>query len=288
MGDFTLLCRPAMLPAKLMRIRSRIPAALLGLVAAVSAVCTASAVTIWPVGDSLTSGFNVAGAYRTQLHADLVAAGTTVNFVGSSTADASGPLTAAGQTRHDGHSGWFIADTAAAVDNGRGIFDRVSTWFPALSDTPDVILLMIGTNDLNQGNLVASAPSRLDSLLTRLETLSPDARIIVASIPAAEENNIYKNPAVTNLDGSIRSYNTSVENLVASHASLGRNVEFLDVYSAMSPADLSSDGLHFSQAGYNKLGSLWAESVLVPEPSAAALFAAGVLGGVFRRRRVAE
>lgn len=262
----------------------RIPAALVGFVAVISA---ASAVTIWPVGDSLTSGFNVAGAYRTQLYADLTAAGETVNFVGSSTADASAPLTTAGETHHDGHSGWFIADAATStVDNNKGILDNVGAWFPALSHTPDVILLMIGTNDMNQGNFVASAPSRLNTLLNRLEILAPEARIIVASIPAATETNRYKNPTVTNLDGSIRSYNSSIENLVTTHAGLGRKVEFLDVYSVMTLDDLTSDGLHFSQAGYNKLGTVWAEAILVPEPSAAVLVAAGVGVGLCRRRRV--
>lgn len=47
----------------------------------------AQAVTIWTIGDSLTSGFTVAGAYRTQLYNALNQAGEPVALVGSATND---------------------------------------------------------------------------------------------------------------------------------------------------------------------------------------------------------
>jgi lysophospholipase L1-like esterase len=242
------------------------------------------AVTIWTVGDSLTSGFTAAGAYRTSLYSALTQTGESVNLVGSSTNDASAALTAAGQTRHDGHSGWFIADTASSsIDNGKGIYENVQSWHSSIP-SPEVILLMIGTNDLNRNNSATTASNRFALLLSRLEGLNPAARIIVGSVPKASETNSYKDASVTNLNASINSYNSAISSVVSAHANGGKNVEFLDVNAAMTLADLGSDGLHFTQAGYDKLGGLWANAVLVPEPGIPMLLVVGALL-VWKRRR---
>lgn len=243
-------------------------------------MCPASAVTIWPVGDSLTSGFTTAGAYRSQLHRRLVAAGMEAEFVGSASNDASAYLTGVGETNHDGHSGWFIADTSASIDNNRGVFDKVPDWFSVIPE-PDVILLMIGTNDINHNLGVPAAPSRFNTLLRRLVILAPDARIIAASIPPAEEDNRFKDPSMVGLDAAIRNYNAGVETMAARYDS----VEFLDVYAAMDLSDLNSDGLHFSAAGYDKLGDLWADVLIVPEPGAGILLFLATAGSFLRRRR---
>lgn len=258
----------------------------LGVLFAVSAtVMSAAAVVIWPVGDSLTSGFTRAGAYRTQLYTNLANTGMPVDFVGSATNDSTMLLTTAGEANHDGHSGWFIADTAAGTtDNDKGIYDSVQGWYAAIAP-PGVILLMIGTNDLNGNNSVSTAPARFELLLARLETLSPTARIIVGSVPKASETNTYKNAAVTALNTSINTYNSSIRGIVDTHAANGKKVEFLDVNAAMTLTDLGSDGLHFSQAGYDKLGNLWAGAVLAPEPGSAMLLAASGLTALCRRRR---
>ena len=266
------------------RVEMKTRLKILMVIGAAATAFPASAVTIWPVGDSLTSGFTRPGAYRPQLYTTLTNAGQAVDFVGSATNDATTLLTTAGETHHDGHSGWFIADAASSsIDNGKGIYDNVQSWHASIAP-PGVILLMIGTNDLNQGNLVAGAADRFEQLLTRLETLEPTARIIVGSVPKASETNTYKNPAVTGLNDSINSYNTSLLAIVEDHAANGKKVEFLDVNAAMTLADLGSDGLHFSQAGYDKLGNLWANAVLIPEPGSIVLLGMGASLMALRRR----
>ncbi|MES2474999.1 MAG: GDSL-type esterase/lipase family protein [Verrucomicrobiota bacterium] len=259
------------------------PKHLLAILAAMSAT-PAWAVTIWPIGDSLTSGFTVAGAYRPSLYNNLIRAGEPVTFVGSSTADATTTLTTTGQFRHDGHSSWFIADTpGSSMDNGKGLYESVQSWHATIP-SPQVILLMIGTNDLNLNNSVSTASGRFALLLSRLEGLSPSARIIVGAVPKASETNRYKDASVTTLNASIQSYNNSISAVVAAHAANGKKVEFLDVNAAMTLADLGSDGLHFSQAGYNKLGSLWASAVLIPEPNTLLLLLLSLFCMGIRRR----
>jgi hypothetical protein len=59
---------------------------------------------VMPLGDSITKGAP-AGAYRDPLFALLKNGGYTFKFVGSLTENPTAALTAAGQDRHEGHSG---------------------------------------------------------------------------------------------------------------------------------------------------------------------------------------
>src|SRR5436305_15244721 len=61
-------------------------------------------VRVMPLGDSITDGITVPGAYRIGLWQRLVAGGYTVDFVGSLS---NGPASL-GDHDHEGHSGWRI------------------------------------------------------------------------------------------------------------------------------------------------------------------------------------
>ncbi|WP_234009924.1 GDSL-type esterase/lipase family protein, partial [Streptomyces sp. SA3_actF] len=100
-------------------------------------------VRVMPLGDSLTDGFTPCpGGYRIGLWRRLAEAGYTVDFVGSL---ANGPAEL-GDHDHEGHSGWRIDQLDAQLDG----------WLAATS--PRTVLLLIGTNDLNQNHDVANAP----------------------------------------------------------------------------------------------------------------------------------
>lgn len=249
---------------------------------------------IWLVGDSITSGFTVAGAYRPRLYTDLTAAGDTFLFVGSATNDSTTLLNNAGQNHQDGHSGYAIA--TAPNTNGtirQGIYDHVNDYYSTVVSTqgvPNTILLMIGTNDINSNIDPLNAPARLDLLVTRMMGLDPTAHLLIASIAPAKQGNTYMDAAMTNLDASIRAYNAAIPGIVAAHDALGQNVSFVDMYAALTLADLGSDGLHPTAAGYAKIGDTWAAAILaVPEPSTYALMLGGIVlvGGAARRRRSA-
>ena len=52
---------------------------------------------------------------------------------------------------------------------------------------PDVILLIIGTNDIAQGHNLDTAPDRLKGLIDELFHHRPQAQIFVGSIPPIDE-----------------------------------------------------------------------------------------------------
>ena len=111
-------------------------------------------VRILPLGDSITDGVPVAGGYRAPLYQLLTNAGFKVDFVGNLSNNSAAGLP---DPNHEGHSGYRIDQ----IDAG------FLGWINAVAD-PDVILLLIGTNDYGQGQDTAHATNRLDHLISRI------------------------------------------------------------------------------------------------------------------------
>ncbi|ROP35938.1 GDSL-type esterase/lipase family protein [Saccharothrix texasensis] len=212
-------------------------AAALTLVAgAVLAVGTAQAdsgVKVMPLGDSITDGFNVPGGYRVDLWQKLVAGGRTVDFVGSMT---NGPA-GLGDRNHEGHSGWTIAQ----------IDSNITNWLRTY--TPRTILLHIGTNDMYGGD-PGGAPQRLATLVDRITSLAPNAELFVATIVPLSSG-----------DATVRAFNATIPPLVQSRAGAGKKVHLVDMYRALTTADLA-DGVHPNAGGYSKMATAWYNALL--------------------------
>ncbi len=194
-------------------------------------VAPVTARRVMPLGDSITDGYNIPGGYRTPLLPGLTAAGLPTDFVGSAQ---NGPSALADRD-HEGHSGWRIDEIAGQVD---GWLDRAQ---------PDVILLMIGTNDMIQNRDVGGAPTRLGALLDRIAARRPSATVIVASLPPLSDRA---------QDARARTFNAALPGLVSTRAAQGRRVKFVDASARLTLADLA-DGVHPNAAGYAKLAELW-------------------------------
>jgi len=200
---------------------------------------------VMPLGDSITEG---GGAYRTRLWQNLQAGGYTVDFVGSGS---NGPSTL-GDRDHEGHSGWRIAQ----------IDSQISGWLAATN--PRTVLLHIGTNDVGQNDNLSQAPARLSALIDKIRTGAPNADVFVASIiPFADPT----------AEARVRTYNAAIPGVVASK---GSKVHFVDMHATFTAADLSSDGIHPSQAGADKMGDVWYAALLKVPGSIGASSTTGV------------
>jgi len=216
---------------------------------------------IWLLGDSITYGAGHAGGYRDPLCRDLTARGCTFKFVGTLTSNSTQLLSEAGQTHHDGHSGYTIADaTDISGKPRRGLYQSVDSWCRELA-RPNLILLMIGTNDLNIDYRIDTAPHRLDLLVTRLFGHYPDARLLIATLPDAEQNNRYRHGATENYAMAVRDYNAGIAAVVTKHRAMGQAVSLVPMHPALTLADLR-DGLHPKAEGYAKMAKVWADAVL--------------------------
>ncbi|MEO0686179.1 MAG: carbohydrate-binding protein, partial [Cyanobacteria bacterium J06649_11] len=108
---------------------------------------------IMPLGDSNTEGWGSwdLGAYRDDLWQLFEKDNHNVDFVGPH-ASGSGDF----DKDNAGWSGWKIGEIDSAVDG----------W---LNDAqPDVVLLMIGTNDILRDDNISQAPSRLNQLIDNI------------------------------------------------------------------------------------------------------------------------
>ena len=127
---------------------------------------------IMPLGDSLTDGLTIPGGYRVELWRQIAAVGDyTDHFVSGSLENGPGDLP---ERRHEGHSGLRIDQ----------IQEHAAKWVS--SAQPDVVLLMIGTNDVLQAYDLPGAKDRLARLVDTILAAAPGVRLLLATLPPDE------------------------------------------------------------------------------------------------------
>ncbi len=201
-------------------------------------------VRILPLGDSLTAGYSVPptlSGYRVKLYTLLGNAGYNVDFVGTQTDTLNALLP---DPNHEGHGGYRIDQ----IDSG------IEGWLTSVND-PDVILLLIGTNDFYQNYDWAGASGRLENLVARISSLRPYAKILLANLPL---QTVFQNPGQ---EAAQDAFNASIPGIVSSQVALGRQVSFVDIHSSFNASNLSSDGVHPKQSGYDKMATTWSPAI---------------------------
>ncbi|MET9357231.1 SGNH/GDSL hydrolase family protein [Streptomyces sp. NPDC006617] len=190
-------------------------------------------VRLMPLGDSITDGFTFyPGSYRVELWRRLAADGHTVDFVGSLT---NGPADL-GDHDHEGHTGWRIDQLDANID------------FWLQQSDPRTVLLLIGTNDLNQNHDIANAPARLSALIDRIRTAKAQCELFVATVPPQANGT---------LEARVKAYNAALPDVVSQK---GPRTHLVPMYDALTTADLA-DGIHPTEAGYQKMAAVWHDAL---------------------------
>ena len=209
---------------------------------------------ILPLGDSITEGFaSSGGGYRVELFRQALEQDKSITFVGA--ANPNGPSEVDGTPfprNHEGHGG-FTIDT----DSGHsGISGSITN--DALDDfSPHIVLLMIGTNDINGNVDVANAPQRLGNLIDDITERSPDTLVVVASVAPVKDDGT---------NAKMVQYNMGVEQVASERAADGAHVIFVDNYAAIHDvADwknaLMADNLHPNDAGYDAFGQSFFDAI---------------------------
>ena len=218
-------------------------------------------IKVMTMGDSITDGFWLEGGYRVFLCNKLEENGLSqyVDFVGSNHS---------GKCYDNEHEGY----TAYAIEkfSVRGVGSRsgIAGFAPDKIEEfrPDVMTLMIGTNDILSQYELDKAGDRLEALVDScFEKLPEGAKLYLASLPDMDANdNTYINKkkfTPESIDEMVASYNDKVKALVEKKKGEGKNIEFSDVHSVLTKADLY-DGVHPSEEGYKKLADYWYDIIV--------------------------
>ncbi len=191
---------------------------------------------IMPLGDSITQGDKNHNSYRRLLWIQLRQAGYNVDFVGSKRENFQGssPLSDFDQD-HEGHWGWRVDQILEKI-NG-----------PARTSKPDIVLIHLGTNDINQEQSLDSTIEELRQLIQTLRNNNPRVKTLIAQvIPCGEEAKIRQfNRLIGDLAKEI---NTQESPVIA--------VEQFSGFNAAAGFD-TYDGCHPNESGEQKMADRW-------------------------------
>jgi lysophospholipase L1-like esterase len=214
---------------------------------------------IMPLGDSITQGL-FGGGYRSPLCSLLNQVGVSFRFVGTQTINSTAVLAESGNENHEGHGGYALSHIINNLDGGTSNGGR---WLDGIQGMrqpiyPDIILLMIGTNDLGSHKReVAPTLADYDKLLDKLSAMRPKAVIIAATlIPYTGSLEKYPVREQHQLE-----FNAALPTLIERHQKAGQRVVFHDMREYVRPEHISADGVHPNQAGHEALAAGWLQAL---------------------------
>ncbi|MEQ1878259.1 MAG: SGNH/GDSL hydrolase family protein [Bdellovibrionia bacterium] len=197
---------------------------------------------ILPLGDSLTEGgynlggkWYVAGGYRNFLKSILTTKGIKIDFVGSRK---SGPVPE-DDVEHEGYSGWRVDEVAAVTPD---ILEK---------QKPDIVLLMLGSNDIVQNYQLRTLTARFAALVDLILNSDPNVRIIVGS-PTPTNNLIFNQRKFA--------HHLALKTYVALKNHPRVRFTGMFVGAGINLKDLT-DGVHPTPSGYEKMARTWAKSI---------------------------
>jgi lysophospholipase L1-like esterase len=208
---------------------------------------------IMPLGDSITDGccggnaVSMGASYRFELFRLALRDKKNVTFVGS---HASGPATVDGVAfprMQEGHPGYTIAASGGL----QGLQESVVGWLTA--SPPDIVTLMIGTNDIDIQVDLANAPKRLGTLIETIIETDPKALVVVAQIV----------PTQSDADNArAQAFNAAIPAVVRTFVEAGKHVTMVDMYDAFAKnasfkTAYLANALHPSDDGYALMAETW-------------------------------
>ena len=203
-----------------------------------------------PLGDSITWGYGstTGGGYRVGVFSQALMASRSITFVGS---QRTGPATVDGKPfpqGNEGHSGYSIDDSSKTSGiSGALTDDAIATY------KPNIILLMIGTNDMHDSIDLPNAPTRLGKLLDEITSDAPASLLVIATIIPA--NGAQNAPTQT--------YNAAIPAVVQARAAKGKHVILVDMYAALKSwsTAIYKDSEHPNDAGYTLMADAWSSAI---------------------------
>jgi lysophospholipase L1-like esterase len=212
----------------------------------------AKPIKVMPVGDSITDDCSLNGAWRLYLQPMLETNGFPFTFTGRQISSPVGFT----KTHHEGYCGAVIAPPGVFAVHGYSTTDAyllkiVADAMAITANRPDVILLLIGANDIGRGrNPYIVATNDMSNLLNLMFSNVPNANIIISKITSLQNASLNYGPYATN----VIIYNAALQTLVNQRRALGQNVFLADMFSAVDYNTMfMSDHVHPNSLGLNAM-----------------------------------
>lgn len=207
-----------------------------------AALCFATfpvhAVTIMPFGDSVTAnGSNPESSYRYWLYTYLTNAGYSIDFVGSKWGVQDGsPAEDGFDQNYEGGDGWTSLD---GVNN--------ISWIAA--QTPDVVLLDLGANDIGQGwetDKLGVTTTNLMTIVEGFRAINPNVVVVMAQPTRWVASDRNEKRAMSRLG-------SAVAKAAKYERKAGANVRVVGLAGGFSPTRDTKDGVHPNVRGEQKI-----------------------------------
>jgi lysophospholipase L1-like esterase len=256
--------------------------------------------SIWCIGDSIMQSVadgNANSSPRLSLYNQLYANGYRFNYTGSWDANIDG-LPSTGSTPetnyfqyHDGHSGWQIN---SFTQSGTGNVANLWNTGRIASIKPNVIIIMLGTNDINNYNAYATttpdvaagvARDRMVTLLNNIYALPNvgNPTIILSTIPPNKTSSNGGTPE-QHME-AVMDYNSLLSGVVSDFQADGKSIYLADPFTLLNneyALSMQSDNLHANTYGNDLLAQAWFNTIdgiiAIPELSTYAMLGFGLVG----------
>ncbi len=193
---------------------------------------------LMPIGDSITHASPKTGNYRCLLW-NILQDLDDFDFVGNMRGMVNREIEMNCDGDHESHARWKADQVLKVIRES------------ATSNTPDIALIHLGTNDLVAGNSHGSTAHEIFRIITILREQSPHIAVLVAGIiPNYQLNNQNKTIEL----------NRRIRNMAESITSRNQPVIFVDQFSGYTPAD-SVDKIHPNRAGSEKIARKFHEAL---------------------------
>lgn len=186
----------------------------------------AGVVRIMPLGDSMISSIEGQVSFRYRLARRLANAGFQFDFVGSQWGVGSSSPPINFDANHEGHGGATTSDIA----------NNVRDWASAVR--PQIVLLLMGANDLDAGGTISPMTANLNYTISRLRSINPNMRILMGL-----------QPPIPGLSSRIFYWNRAIQNVAAIRSTSRSPIYVVDFWTGWNPAQHTVDGTHPNAAG---------------------------------------
>ena len=196
---------------------------------------------IMPLGDSITQGIHIDSkniGYRRDLYKLLTYNNFEFDFVGSMSDGSFSDF----DKDHEGHGGW----------HANQIQDSVYNWL--IKNPADIILLHIGTNDLNKEESPTIIIQEIDQILSEVDRYEDKSNLSVRVVLATVINHLLYIEKTQEL-------NNYIAELVKNRQRNNDLITLADMNKYLENTNYYLDNVHPNEIGYKKMAELWLEKI---------------------------